>query len=120
MAVAGHFSPSKSPLCGGINLFIQIPDGANVKDHALLGNALLLSTFSRILVDIFDKSICKFVLQEVREDIFVLQNQNQIQLSNVQYLSIQKKNFANSILFYLTPKKNKLFRTLTLELFNIS
>ena len=47
MAVAGHFSPSKSPLCGGINLFIQIPDGANLKDHTLLGNALLLSTFSR-------------------------------------------------------------------------
>lgn len=55
MAVAGHFSPSKSPLCGGINLFIQIPDGADVKDHALLGNSLLLSTFSRIFVDIFDK-----------------------------------------------------------------
>ena len=45
MAVAGHFSPSKSPLCGGINLFIQIPDGADVKDHILLGNALLLPTF---------------------------------------------------------------------------
>jgi len=98
MAVAGHFSPSKSPLCGGINLFIQIPDGANVKDHALLGNALwkcYCLLFRAFLWTFFDKSIFKFVLQEVREDMFVLQNQNQIQLSNVQYLSIQKKNFAN-------------------------
>lgn len=95
MAVSGHFSPSKSPLCGGINLFIQIPDGANVKDYTPLGNALLLSTFPAFFVDIFDKSICKFVLQEVKEDMFVHQNQNQIQLLNVQYLSIQKKNSAN-------------------------
>ena len=49
MAVAGHFSPSKSPLCGGINLFIQIPDDANVKDHVLLGNALLLLLFRAFL-----------------------------------------------------------------------
>ena len=41
MAVTGHFSPSKSPLCGGINLFLQIPDGADVNDHTLLGIALL-------------------------------------------------------------------------------
>ena len=40
------------------------------------------------LVGIFKESICKFALPEVKEDMFVLQNQNQIQLSNVRYLII--------------------------------
>ena len=71
------------------------------------------------LVGIFKESICKFALPEVKEDMFVLQNQNQIQLSNVRYLIIWKKKLVNLILFYLIPKKKQLFRTLILELFNI-